>query len=212
LALRVPKTLFYSKENLRFTNASCRYLTTRSNILTKEIFMAISRDKKNELVADMSQLLASSKTTVFAAYQGLSVKDIQVLRAKARESGVVIRVIKNRLVRVVLEGNATYKDVDTSSLTGQLLYALSAEDEVAPAKILNDFAKTNAALVIAGGFSGEGALLSADEVKALASLPSKSQLIAEVIAQLLSPVHDVTNALSGNLHALLDGVEAKATS
>ena len=212
MALRVPKTLFYSKENLRFTNASCRYLTTRSNILTKEIFMAISRDKKNELVADMSQLLASSKTTVFAAYQGLSVKDIQVLRAKARESGVVIRVIKNRLVRVVLEGNATYKDVDTSSLTGQLLYALSAEDEVAPAKILNDFAKTNAALVIAGGFSGEGALLSADEVKALASLPSKSQLIAEVIAQLLSPVHDVTNALSGNLHALLDGVEAKATS
>jgi len=181
-------------------------------MLTKEIFMAISRDKKNELVADMSELLASSKTTVFAAYQGLSVKDIQVLRAKARESGVVIRVIKNRLVRVVLEGNATYKGVDTSSLTGQLLYALSAEDEVAPAKILNDFAKTNPALVIAGGFSSEGALLSADEVKALASLPSKSQLIAEVIAQLLSPIHDVTNALSGNLHALLDGVEAKATS
>jgi large subunit ribosomal protein L10 len=174
--------------------------------------MAISRDKKNELVADMSQLLASTKTTVFAAYQGLSVKDIQVLRAKARESGVVIRVIKNRLVRVVLAGNPTYKDVDTSDLTGQLLYALCAEDEVAPAKILNDFAKTNPALVIAGGFSQEGALLSADEVKALASLPSKSQLIAEVIAQLLSPIHDVTNALSGNLHALLDGVEAKATS
>lgn len=174
--------------------------------------MAISRDKKNELVADMSQLLASSKTTVFAAYQGLSVADIQKLRATARENGVVIRVIKNRLVRVVLQDNATYKDVDTSGLTGQLLYALSAEDEVSPAKILNDFAKTNPALVIAGGFSGEGALLSADEVKALASLPSKSQLIAEVIAQLLSPVHDVTNALSGNLHALLDGVEAKATS
>lgn len=116
------------------------------------------------------------------------------------------------MVRVVLEGNATYKGVDTSSLTGQLLYALSAEDEVAPAKILNDFAKTNPTLVIAGGFSSEGALLSADEVKALASLPSKSQLIAEVIAQLLSPIHDVTNALSGNLHALLDGVEAKATS
>jgi len=54
--------------------------------------------------------------------------------------------------------------------------------------------------------------LSADEVKALATLPSKNQLIGEVIAQLLSPVHDITNALSGNLHALLDGVEAKATS
>ena len=174
--------------------------------------MAISRDKKNELVAEFTELLTNAKTTAFAAYQGISVAQIQTLRAQARENGVVIKVVKNRLVRVVLADIPAYKDVDTSSLNGMLLYAISAEDEVAPAKILNDFAKTNDALVIAGGFSGEGALLSADEVKALASLPSKSQLIAEVIAQLLSPVHDVTNALSGNLHALLDGVEAKATS
>ena len=93
-----------------------------------------------------------------------------------------------------------------------MLYAISAEDEVAPAKVLHDFAKTNDALVIAGGLSLESGLMTADDVKALAALPSKSQLIGEVIAQLLSPVHDVTNALSGNLHALLDGVEAKATS
>ncbi len=174
--------------------------------------MAISRDKKNELVADMSELLAAAKTTVFAKYDGLNVADVQALRAIARENGVTIRVIKNRLVRVALEGIETYKSTDHSALTGQLLYAISSEDEVAPAKILDTFAKTNAALQIMGGFSGEGALLSADEVKALASLPSKAQLIGEVIAQLLSPVHDVTNALSGNLHALLDGVSAKATN
>lgn len=174
--------------------------------------MAISRDKKNALVADMSELLGAAKTTVFAQYEGLSVADVQKLRAQAREAGVVIKVIKNRLVRVALGAVKTYKDTDTSVLTGQLLYAVSAEDEVEPAKILHTFAKTNPALVIAGGFSGEGLLLSADEVNALASLPSKNQLVAEVIAMLLSPVHDVTNALSGNLHALLDGVEAKATS
>ncbi|MEO8839824.1 MAG: 50S ribosomal protein L10 [Herbaspirillum sp.] len=174
--------------------------------------MAISRDKKNTLVADMSELLTTTKSTVFAKYDGLSVKDVQKLRAQAREAGVVIKVIKNRLVRVALAEVTTYKDTDTSALTGQLLYAVSAEDEVAPAKVLNTFAKTNPALAIAGGFSGEGLLLSADEVIALASLPSKSQLIGEVIAMLLSPVHDITNALSGNLHALLDGVEAKATS
>jgi large subunit ribosomal protein L10 len=174
--------------------------------------MAISRDKKNTLVADMSELLGSAKTTVFAKYDGLSVKDVQKLRAEAREAGVVIKVIKNRLVRVALSGVATYKDTDTTPLTGQLLYAMSADDEVAPAKVLHAFAKTNPALVIAGGFSSEGVLLCADEVNALASLPSKSQLIGEVIAMLLSPVHDITNALSGNLHALLDGVEAKATS
>lgn len=174
--------------------------------------MAISRDKKNELVAEFTELLSNAKTTAFAAYPGLSVADIQKLRATARENGVVIKVVKNRLVRVVLASLDAYKDVDTSSLTGQLLYAISAEDEVAPAKVLHDFAKTNDALVIAGGLSLESGLMTADDVKALAALPSKSQLIGEVIAQLLSPVHDVTNALSGNLHALLDGVEAKATS
>ena len=174
--------------------------------------MAISRDKKNELVAEFTELLTNAKTTAFATYQGLTVADIQVLRAQAREQGVVIKVVKNRLVRVVLTGIDAYKDVDSSSLTGQLLYAFSAEDEVASAKVLSEFAKKNDALVLAGGFSLESGLLSADDVKALAALPSKSQLIAEVIAQLLSPVHDVTNALSGNLHALLDGIEAKATS
>ncbi|MFZ1250479.1 MAG: 50S ribosomal protein L10 [Candidatus Microsaccharimonas sp.] len=174
--------------------------------------MAISRDKKNELVAEFTELLTNAKTTAFATYQGLSVAQIQVLRAQARENGVVIKVVKNRLVRVVLAGIDTYKDIDTTLLNGQLLYAMSAEDEVAPAKVLSEFAKANDALVIAGGLSLEGGLLTADDVKALAALPSKSQLIAEVIAQLLSPVHDVTNALSGNLHALLDGVEAKATS
>jgi large subunit ribosomal protein L10 len=174
--------------------------------------MAITRDKKNTLVAEMSQVLQSSKMTVFAQYQGLSVADIQTLRRAAREAGVTIKVVKNRLVRVALSEIDTYKDIDTSSLTGQLLYATSDSDEVAPAQVLNTFAKTNPALQFVGAFSGEGALLSADEVKALAGLPSKNQLIGEVVAQLLSPVHDVTNALSGNLHALLDGVEAKATT
>lgn len=173
--------------------------------------MAISRDKKNTLVAEMSEALAGAKMTVFAQYQGLSVADIQELRRAARESGVVITVIKNRLVRVALGSLDTYKNTDTSPLTGQLLYAISADDEVAPAQVLNDFAKKHPALLFAGAFSGEGVLLSASEVKALASLPSKNQLIGEVVAQLLSPVHDITNGLSGNLHSLLDGVKAKAT-
>jgi large subunit ribosomal protein L10 len=172
--------------------------------------MAISRDKKNALVAEMSELLADSKMAVFAQYQGLSVAEVQELRRAARESGVVIRVVKNRLVRVALASHDAYKDVDTSALTGQLLYAVSSTDEVAPAQILDKFAKTHPALQLIGAFSDEGATLGTDEVKALAGLPSKEQLIAEVVAQLLSPVHDITNALSGNLHALLDGVEAKA--
>lgn len=193
--------------------ANVRIFTIRVELLkTKEIFMAISRDKKNTLVAELTELLENAKTTTFATYQGLSVADIQALRAAARAENVTIKVVKNRLVRVTLASIKQFKDADTSNLTGQLLYAMSAEDEVAPAKVLAEFAKTNPALVIAGGISAESGMMTAEEVTALASLPSKSQLIAEVVAQLLSPVHDVTNALSGNLHALLDGIEAKATS
>ena len=174
--------------------------------------MAITRDKKQTLVAEMNELLANSKMTVFAEYQNLSVADIQELRKLSRESGVTIKVIKNRLVRVALESIETYKTTDKTGLNGQLLYAISSGDEVAPAQVLDKFAKTHEALVIKGAFSGEGVNLSDTEVKALAKLPSKNQLIAEVVAQLLSPVHDITNALSGNLHALLDGVSAKATN
>ncbi|PLS81033.1 50S ribosomal protein L10 [Candidatus Saccharibacteria bacterium] len=174
--------------------------------------MAISRDKKGALVAEMTDLLSSAKMTVFAQYQGMSVGEVQQLRRAAREAGVTVKVVKNRLVRVAMDSIDTYKDTDTSPLKGQLLYAISADDEVAPAQSLNNFAKTNPTLAFVGGFSAEGALLSADDVKALAGLPSKNELIAQTIAQLLSPVHDVTNGLSGNLHALLDGIEAKATS
>ncbi len=174
--------------------------------------MAISRDKKNTLVAEVEQALADSRMMVFAQYQGITVAELQELRRAAREAGVSIKVVKNRLVRVALSSHDTYKETDTAPLVGQLLYAISSEDEVAPAQVLDTFAKTHPALQLKGAFSGEGALLSEAEVKALAGLPSKNQLVAEVVAQLLSPVHDVTNALSGNLHALLDGVESKATA
>lgn len=174
--------------------------------------MAITRDKKQALVAEIRDLMAESKMTVFAQYQGLSVADLQALRASAREAGVQIKVFKNRLVRVAMSELDTYKDMDTSALNTQLLYAVSADDEVAPAQVLDTFAKEHPSLQFAGAFSAEGEVLSAADVTALAGLPSKEQLIAEVVSQLLSPVHDSVNALSGNLHGLLDGVEAKAAA
>lgn len=174
--------------------------------------MAISKDKKQALVSELSELFAMAKGTAVAKYQGISVAELQDLRKNAREAGVTIKVVKNRLVRVAMGDDKTYKAADTSALVGQLLYAFSSDDEVMPAKVLNEFSKTHPSLELVAGFSGEGLTQSADDVKALAGLPSKNQLVAEVVAQLLSPVHDVTNALSGNLHALLDGVEAKATA
>ena len=174
--------------------------------------MAISKEKKDALVKELSDLLTGAKGTAVAKYQGISVADVQELRKAARDSGVTIKVVKNRLVCVAMSNSDTYKATATDALVGQLLYAFSDSDEVMPAKVLDAFAKNHPELELVAGFSGEGLALAAAEVKALAGLPSKNQLIAEVIAQLLSPVHDVTNALSGNLHALLDGVEAKAAA
>ena len=174
--------------------------------------MAISRDKKQTLVAELTELLKDAKGTAFARYQGLSVAELQELRKAAREANVVIKVVKNRLVRVALQGVDGYKEAETDLLVGQLVYAISAEDEVMPAKVLDTFAKTHPALQLAGGFSGEGLSINEADIKALAGLPSKDQLIAEVVAQLLSPVHDTVGALSGNLHGLLDGIEAKAAA
>lgn len=174
--------------------------------------MAISKDKKQQLVADLNEILSDAKMTVFAKYQGLSVSELQELRRLARENNVKIKVVKNRLVRVAMGEIAVYKDTDTSALEGQLLYAISNDDEVAPAQVLAKFAKEHQALELKGAFSAEGKSLNEQEVVELSKLPSKDQLIGQVVNMLTGTVNDVTNALSGNLHALLDGVADKATN
>jgi large subunit ribosomal protein L10 len=174
--------------------------------------MALTKDKKNDVIAEVSELLHSSKMTVVAKYQGTTVKALQGLRRQAKDNGTKVKVVKNRLVIQAMKKVDALKGVETNELQGMLLYAFNSEDEVAPAQILADFAKSNPTLEFVGAISSEGKFLGADEVKALATLPSKENLIAQVVATLLSPVNDVTNALSGNLHALLDGVEAKATA
>jgi large subunit ribosomal protein L10 len=174
--------------------------------------MALTKDQKKAVIDEVTELLNSSKMTVVAKYQGTSVKSIQDLRLLVRDNGTKVKVVKNRLFKKALEGNKTLKDVDSSLLEGQLLYAFNSEDEVAPAQGLNKFAKTNPNIEFVGAITAEGKFIGADEVKALAGLPSRNELIAQVVATLSSPVNDVMNGLSGNLHALLDGIEAKASN
>lgn len=174
--------------------------------------MALTKIEKDDVVAEISDLLATSKMTVVAKYQGTTVKAIQELRRTAKDNGTKVKVVKNRLVIKAVQANETLKDANVSDLTGMLLYAFNAEDEVAPAQKLAEFAKANPTIEFVGAISADGTFIDAAGVKALASLPGKNQLIAETVAMLLSPVHDVTNALSGNLHALLDGVADKATA
>jgi large subunit ribosomal protein L10 len=174
--------------------------------------MALTKDKKQAVVQEVVDLLNASKMTVVAKYEGTGVKAMQSLRRDAKQGGTTVKVVKNRLVIQAIKGSDKLKEVETAPLQGMLLYAFNSDDEVAPAQSLHNFAKQNPSLQFVGAINAEGEFLDADSVKALAVLPSKNELIAQVVANLLSPVHDVTNALAGNLHGLLDGIEAKASA
>ena len=164
--------------------------------------MAISRDKKNTLVADLTTLLSDSKMVVYAKYQGLSVKELQELRRLARESNVKIKVVKNRLVKVAMKEIAAYKDTETSNLTGQLLYALGTDEDFDAAKVLTKFAKTHDKMELIGGFNAEGNSLSTEEVKTLGSLPTKNELIAQVVDTLLSGINGIVSGLENKPHTV----------
>ncbi|MBA2279067.1 50S ribosomal protein L10 [Candidatus Saccharibacteria bacterium] len=170
--------------------------------------MALTKSKKHEVVTEVSELLGNSKLTVVAKYQGTTVKAIQALRREAKASGTKVSVVKNRLLIKALESNDKLKDIDKSALTGQLLYAFNSEDEVAPAQSLANFAKTNPTIEFVGAITSEGEFMSAQSVTVLASLPSKPQLIAGIINTLKSPVNGVISGLKGNLHGLLQSIEA----
>ena len=174
--------------------------------------MALKKSEKDSVVAEVAELFSTSKMTVIAQFQGTTVKALQTLRKDAKQNGTKVKVVKNRLVIKAIQQNDTLKGADVSTLQGMLLYAFNSNDEVAAATDLNNFAKKNPTIQFVGGISAEGLFVDAANIKALAGLPSKNQLIAETIAMLLSPVHDITNALSGNLHALLDGVADAKTA
>jgi large subunit ribosomal protein L10 len=174
--------------------------------------MALSKSQKDEVIKEVADLLDHSKMTVVAKYQGINVKALQSLRREARDNGTKVKVVKNRLVKQALLKSDKLKDIETSPLEGMLLYAFNGEDEVAAAQVLNNFAKLNPSLEFVGAISEDGKFLDASNVKELASLPGKEQLIAGLINTLNSPVRGVMSGLSGSLSGILSGLEAKASN
>ena len=172
--------------------------------------MALTKDKKDAIVKELTTLLGSSKMTVVVKYQGTTVAALQDLRAKAEENGTVLKVVKNRLVQKAFQATDTHKDSDTSSMQGMLLYAFNDTDEVAPAQVIHEMSKSEPQLEFVGAYDATGKAMSAEDVKALAQLPSREVMIATVINTLKSPVNNVTSALKGNLHGLLEAIAAKA--
>ncbi len=168
--------------------------------------MALTKVKKDEIVKELTNLLGSSKMTVVVKYEGTTVKALQELRSKAEENGTSIKVVKNRLVQKAFERTDSHKATDTSAMQGMLMYAFNATDEVAPAQVIHEMAKTEKQLEFICAFDSTGKLLSSEEVKALAQLPSRDVMIAMLINTLKSPVNNVMSGLKGNLHGLLDAV------
>lgn len=172
--------------------------------------MALTKDKKQEVVSEVADLLGNSKLTVVAKYEGTGVKALQGLRRDAREGGTKVKVVKNRLVVQALKSNDTLKDVDTSALEGMLLYAFNDQDEVAPAQSLNKFAKKNPTLQFVGAITEDGNFIPADDVKALANLPSKEQLRGMLVGTIAAPLSGFANVLAGNVRGVLNVLNARA--
>lgn len=154
-------------------------------------------ENKKAMVAQLVERLKNAQAGVLADYRGLTVEEDTNLRRKLREAGVEYTVMKNSIIRfaareVGLEG---LEDI----LEGPTAIATSTDDVISPAKVLNDFAKDNEAMEIKGGFV-EGNVITVDEVKQYASIPSKEVLISKMLGSLQSPI----GALARTLQAIVD--------
>lgn len=174
--------------------------------------MALSREKKKQLIDEVATLLADSKLIVAAQYEGTSVKALQQLRQQAKSSNTTIKVVKNRLFKKALGEQTRFKEVDSSSFKGQLLYAFNSDDEVAPAQSLANFAKTEPQVEFVTALTADGQILGVDELKTLASLPTKEQLRAQLVGTISAPVSGFVNVLSGNVRGILNVLSARVKS
>ncbi len=153
--------------------------------------MGLNLNDKKAVVAEVSAQVANAQTIVVAEYRGIEVTDLTVLRKKARESGVYLRVLKNTLVRRAVADTSFAGLAD--HMVGPLIYSVSA-DPVAAAKVLNDFAKTNDKLVLKAG-SYAGKVLDKAGVQALASVPSREELLSKLLYVMQAPVAGFVRAL-----------------
>ena len=154
--------------------------------------MSLNRNEKAAVVTDVAAQVARSQTLALAEYRGLTVEHLNNLRRQARDKGVYLHVLKNTLARRAVAG--TPFEVASESMVGPLIYGFS-EDAVAAAKVLSDFAKGNDKLVVKGG-AYAGRMLSADEVKSLAAIPSKEVLLAQLLGLMQSPVSRMARVLA----------------
>ena len=175
--------------------------------------MGLSLEQKQAMVSEVAGRLANAQAVIVAEYRGLDVEHVTQLRARARKSGLYLRVLKNTLARRAVQG--TPFEPLAEKMAGPLMYGIAA-DPVAGAKVLSEFARENEQFVIRGG-ALRGSLMSDKDVKALARLPSRAELLAKLAATLQGPLarlartlHEVPGRLVRTLAAVRDAKEAIA--
>ncbi|PVA06410.1 50S ribosomal protein L10 [Thalassorhabdomicrobium marinisediminis] len=169
----------------------------------------MDRAQKEKLVEELGQIFESSGVVVVAHYEGLTVAEMQDLRARAREAGGAVRVAKNKLAKIALEGKPCASIADHLSGMTVLTYS---EDPVAAAKVAQGFAKDNDKLVILGGAMGETALDVAG-VKAVSEMPSREELISSIAGCIGAPAANIAGAIgapASNIASVLSTIEEKA--
>jgi large subunit ribosomal protein L10 len=169
----------------------------------------VDRAQKEKVVDELGQIFESSGVVVVARYAGLTVAEMQALRARSREADCGVRVAKNRLAKIALEGKPCASVADF--LTGMTVLTYS-EDPVAAAKVAEEFAKENSKFDILGGAMGDNGLDRAG-VKAVSSMPSREELIASIAGCIGAPASNIAGAIgapASNIASILSTLEEKA--
>jgi large subunit ribosomal protein L10 len=154
--------------------------------------LGLSLEQKQAMVSEVSARLAKAQAVIVAEYRGLDVGRVTQLRSKARKSGLYLRVLKNTLARRAVQGTPFEKL--SEQLVGPLMYGI-ADDPVAGAKVLAEFAKDNEQFVIKAG-AMQNAVMSAKDVKALALLPSREELLAKLMGTMQAPVAKLVRTMN----------------
>ena len=154
--------------------------------------MSLTLEQKQAVVTEVAAKLASAQAIIVAENRGLAVGAVTELRAKARKSGVYLRVLKNTLARRAVKGTPFEKLAE--QMSGPLMYGI-AQDPVAGAKALQDFARDNELFVIKGG-AMVNVLMSAKDVKALATMPSREELLAKLVGTLQAPITKLVRTMN----------------
>lgn len=167
--------------------------------------MAITRKEKEESLASLTEDLKSAKGVVFTQYRGMTVKQLSNVRKNLRQENVKYQVVKVTLLKKAL--NALGISSDNLKYSGPVALAVSQEEESTPARLLKGMTKDNPMLVLDGGiFNHE--LVGSDVVIRLASLPTKPQLLAQLLSVLQGPARGLVTVLSGNTRNLLNVLNA----